>query len=134
MVSRGERCCRVVRVALGMTLSVGVASEARSAELPDGHDTALPCRPTISCTAVITPPGTLEVEVGGIASKLAGGSRSLAFPFLLKQSVAKFLQLQLGSNGYTIATSSPTAATARYLDNVFLGPKFHLVDQSKWVP
>ena len=92
---------------------------------------AHPCRPTISCTAELTSPGTLEVESGAQTSGLGNGIRSLDFPFLLKATVAPYLQLQLGSNGYTTTTTSPRG---RYLDNLFVGPKFHVVDQSKWVP
>jgi hypothetical protein len=110
---------------------VGATRVARAAEPPDRRDTSRPCRPTVSCTAEIVSPGTLEVEAGAAASKLAKGSRLLALPFLLKQSVTPLLQLQLGSNGYTTTNSAPRA---RYLDNVFVGPKLHVLDQAEWAP
>jgi len=50
------------------------------------------------------------------------------FPFLLKQTLATFLQLQVGSNGYTVVTD-PSSSQLRYVDNVFFGPKFHVRDQ-----
>jgi hypothetical protein len=50
------------------------------------------------------------------------------FPFLLKQTLATFLQLQVGSNGYTVVTD-PSSSQLRYVDNVFFGPKFHVQDQ-----
>ena len=59
----------------------------------------------------------------------APGAASL--PFLLKQSLSHFLQLQAGSNGYTLVGS---AQQARYFDNVFFGPKLNLVDQGDIVP
>jgi hypothetical protein len=104
---------------------------ATAADYPDARDAAKPCRPTISCTAEIAAPGTLELESGVLASKLGDGTRSLSIPFLLKETVARFLQLQVGSNGYTTTTSSPRA---RYLDNVAVGAKLHLVDQHGFLP
>jgi hypothetical protein len=58
---------RVGRVARSTSLLAFVAGafatrSAASAELPDARDTSRPCRPTISCTAEIVSPGTLEVE------------------------------------------------------------------------
>ena len=116
---------------LAFMVGVSATRTAESAEPPDARDAARPCRPTVSCTAELTAPGTLEVETGAQASRLGDGSRALTVPFLLKQTVARFLQLQLGSNGYTTTTASPRG---RYLDNLFVGPKFHVVDQTKWVP
>jgi hypothetical protein len=86
---------------------------------------ARPCRPTVSCTADIVSPGAFEVEAGGLFSK-APGERQAAFPVLLKQTLTPLLQLQVGSNGYTFLTGN---APAKYLDNVFVGPKLHLRDQ-----
>jgi hypothetical protein len=93
---------------------------------PDAQDQARPCRPTVSCTADIVAPGTLEVETGAMSS--AGGrgpAHTASLPLLIKQTLSRHLQLQLGSNGYTSGDGpSPT----RYVDNVFFGPKVHLVD------
>jgi len=96
-----------------------------------GDTQALPCRPTIACTADIVTPGALEIEAGVIYRRLAGDEKQLSDPFLVKLTVAKWLQLQVGSNGFT-SEQGPTAA--QYFDGVTLGAKFHLVDQSKWVP
>jgi hypothetical protein len=119
-----------------LVLVAGVCAtrRAESAEPPDGRDTSRPCRPTVSCTAEIVAPGTLEVETGAAASKLGNGSRSLTVPFLLKQSVTPQLQLQLGSNGYTATTATTSTPPARYLDNVFVGPKLPVLDQGRWAP
>ena len=121
------------RAASLLLLVAGICATrtAEAAEPPDARDASRPCRPTISCTAELTSPGTLEVKTGAQASRLGDKSRALSFPFLLKQTVAPFLQLQLGSNGYTTTTASPHG---RYLDNLFVGPKFHVADQKKWVP
>jgi hypothetical protein len=101
--------------------------QAVFADLPDTDDQVHPCRPTISCTADITAPGRLEVEAGGLYASAAG--HTLSFPILLKLSLTPLVQLQVGSNGYTLVNGVDGAAPARYLDNVFLGPKLHLHDQ-----
>ncbi len=101
------------------------------ADLPDSSVQARPCRPTISCTADIVAPGALEVEAGELYSKTVNGDHQLSFPFLLKLSLSKILQLQLGSNGYTAIAG---AVPARYLDNIFFGPKLHVLDQTDYRP
>ena len=52
-------------------------------------------------------------------------------PFLLKLTVAEWLQLQVGSNGPTFA-SAP--ASARFFDNIAFVAKAHLYDQTRLVP
>ncbi len=101
-------------------------------DLPDSRDDVHPCRPTISCTADIVAPGRFELEAGGLASSAAnGGAHVVSVPFLLKQSFTHLLQLQVGSNGYTLVDSTPRV---HYLDNVFFGPKLHLHDQGDLWP
>jgi len=96
-------------------------------DIPDARDSAHPCRPTVSCTADLTSPGTLEVEAGELAAVASGGAHVASFPVLLKQTFTPLLQLQVGSNGYTSLGPVPRA---RYLDNVVFGPKLHLHDQT----
>jgi hypothetical protein len=96
-------------------------------DAPDARDSAHPCRPTISCTADLTSPGTLEIEAGELASLARGGAHVASFPVLLKQTFTPLLQLQVGSNGYTFAGPTPRA---HYLDNLVFGPKLHLHDQT----
>ena len=100
-------------------------------DLPDVRDHALPCRPTISCTADIAAPGTLEVEGGLLVSRLSDQTRAWSYPFLMKQTMSKLLQLQVGSNGFTTIHG---AAPAQYLDNLVVGPKLHLRDQGALLP
>jgi hypothetical protein len=96
-------------------------------DLPGAEDQARPCRPTISCTADIVAPGSLEVEVGTLsATSSTGPARAVSFPLLLKQTLLPWLQLQVGSNGYTQLEAVPPL---RYFDNVIFGPKLHLNDQ-----
>jgi hypothetical protein len=102
------------------------AGPARAAGWPGDRDTAMPCRPTISCTAELASPGTLELEAGYIYRRLAGGTAERNTPFLLKLTVLPWLQVQVGSNGYTV---SQGAAPARFFDNVIGALKFHVFDQ-----
>jgi hypothetical protein len=97
---------------------------------PDTRDQAHPCRPTISCTADITAPGTLEIEEGTLFSHSLHANEA-TFPVLLKQTFTRLLQLQVGANGYTVLAGK---SDANYLDNVYFGPKLHLLDQSTYVP
>jgi hypothetical protein len=111
---------------LGAACVTLIARSSRAVDGPGPDDQAHPCRPTISCTADIVSPGSVEVEVGSQLSGVARGDRELAFPLLLKLTFTRLLQLQVGSNGYTtIAGPVPV----HYFDNVILGPKLHLLDQ-----
>ncbi len=119
-------------------VAAGSATDALAVEAPDARDKALPCRPTIACTADIVPPGTLDVEMGALFRKLGPtlgapneGSRQWTFPFLLKLTLASWVQLQVGSNGYSEAVG---ATPENFFDDALVGLKFHLVDQTEWVP
>jgi hypothetical protein len=101
-------------------------SRAPSPGAPDDRDRALPCRPTIACTADLVPPGTFEIEAGYLYRAAAGGATQRTFPVLLKLTLTPWLQLQVGSNGYTVAQGD---VPARFLDDVVLGLKLHLADQ-----
>jgi hypothetical protein len=101
------------------------------AEPPSDNDRALPCRPTIACTADIVSPGTFEVEAGALFRRIDGTARQWTFPFLLKQTVTETVQVQVGSNGYSIVEGD---VPAQYLDDVVVGPKVHLLDQTRSRP
>ena len=108
-------------------------ARSAAADLPSQRDHAAPCRPTVSCTADLTTPGTLEVEAGFQSSRSATGigTTTVSAPFLLKQTLSKLLQLQVGSNGYTGVRGD---SHADYLDNLLLGAKLHLQDQKRFLP
>ena len=112
-----------------LTVALAIAHLAPSvwADLPDDRDHSLACRPPIACTAAFVPPGTFEVESGALFRRLSGETRQWTFPLLLKQTVAEAVQLQVGSNGYTIERD---AVSAQYLDDVTIGAKLHLFDQT----
>lgn len=101
-------------------------------DTPGAGDHTLPCRPTIACTADIVSPGSFEVEAGGLFRKANNtDSRQLTFPLLLKQTFTRFFQLQVGSNGYSDLQGS---IRSRYVDDITVGGKFHLVDQGRYLP
>ena len=95
---------------------------------PDATTHVLPCRPTISCTADIAAPGTLEVEVGYNYARSDPFVEDRNFPFLIKLTLSKLLQLQVESNSATFTS------TATYFDDVFAGVKLHIADQGKLAP
>jgi hypothetical protein len=99
--------------------------------LPDDHDRVLRCRPTIACTAELASPGTLEVETGYIDRAAGAGAAQRSFPFLLKLTLATWGQVQIGSNGYTVAQRP---RTERFFDDVTVGLKLHLADQGPVQP
>jgi len=111
------------------TMVLAAHATAFAAETPTARDKALPCRPTVSCTADLAAPGTLEVEAGWLTAKGDFGSTKNA-PMLVKLTLTKLVQLQVGSNGPTFVEPS----RALYFDDVLVGAKLHLTDQSKTGP
>jgi hypothetical protein len=87
----------------------------------------------VACTADIVAPGNVEIETGGFYSKLPHDTRQWTTPFLLKPTFTKWLQVQVGSNGYTV-TQTPTAPTSRFMDALYFGSKFHVLDQGTYAP
>jgi hypothetical protein len=121
----------VRRVAFALTLGIAAAPRAAAAmDWPNADDSTRPCRPTVSCTADIAKPGALEIEAGALYAK-TGEPRLGVFPFLLKQTLTELVQLQVGSSGWSVVVGPPSA---HWLDNVFFGPKLHLLDQGDIAP
>jgi hypothetical protein len=129
-----------VSLAVGALSAAVLSSDpARAADTPDARDKTLPCRPTIACTADFVPPGTVDVEAGALfrslgrdgASSRLGATRQWTFPFLAKLTLEPWVQLQVGSNGLTAATG---LVPQGFFDDVVVGPKFHLADQTAWTP
>lgn len=119
--------------ALAIAAALVAACSARTAfaDLPTDRDTALPCRPTIACTADLVPAGTAEIEAGALHRRLAGKAEQWSFPLLLKQSLTDWLQLQIGSNGYTITRGKDLT---QYLDDLSVTVKVHLLPQTTYLP
>ena len=92
---------------------------------------ALPCRPTIACTADLVPPGDFEIEAGYLLRRFRDTTLQHSTPLLLKLTLATWVQLQVGSNGGIFA-SGP--APVKYLDDILVGLKLHLIDQEKRFP
>jgi hypothetical protein len=89
---------------------------------------ALPCRPTIACTADIVPSGTFELEAGYLYRRLAHDKNQSSVPFLLKLSLTDALQLQVGSNGPTFAPMQS------FFDDVVAGLKLRVHRQTERTP
>jgi hypothetical protein len=98
---------------------------ASAADLPDSNTQIFPCRPTIACTADISAPGTLELEAGALYRHVAAPRPEWTFPFLFKLSLAPWMQVQLGSNGFT---TGQDPGVASYLDNLDVVAKLHFQD------
>src|SRR5262249_15049422 len=105
--SMGSSLPLVAALSFGTVLLLAIP--ARAAGWPDERDRVLPCRPTIACTADLVAPGTLEIEAGYLYRRAAGGAVQRTWPFLIKLTVAPWVQLQVGSNGYTASPGSAPA-------------------------
>jgi hypothetical protein len=111
--------------------AANLPASAHAVGFPDASYKALPCRPTIACTADIVPPGVAELELGYIYRRLGNRANQHSVPFLLKLTIADWLQFQFGSNGPTLASwPSP----ARFFDDLTFGLKLHLRDQTTDAP
>jgi hypothetical protein len=123
-----RRRCRRARLA-----ALVVLGPSRAAFALDGLGDvrALPCRPTIACTADFVPPGSFEVEMGALFRRVGAEGRQWTLPLLAKLTLAEWLQAQVGSNGYTVTRGD---MPAQYFDDVTAGLKVHLVDQRAIVP
>jgi hypothetical protein len=119
-----------VTSALALSTVILAPAPVHAAGGPQDSDRVLPCRPTIACTAELVPPGTFEIEAGYLyraATPGAGLATQRSSPVLLKLTVATWLQVQVGSNGFTVAQGD---APGRFFDDVTLGLKLHLLDQA----
>jgi hypothetical protein len=119
-----------MRAAFATLLLLVASSDARAVSWL-GDQQALPCRPTIACTADIVPPGSVELEMGYLFRKLHDPAIQHSVPILGKLTLTEWLQLQIGGNGPTFA-NAPVAM--RYLDDLVAGLKLHLIDQDRRTP
>ncbi len=123
---RASRTAWVGAVFSLMTLNVVYGWEG-----PGDSDKALPCRPTIACTADLVSPGTVELETGVLHQDLAGEGSRTQTPWLAKFTLATWLQLQAAGNGFLSQQGSSAGPSA---DDIALGAKIHLVDQGAALP
>jgi hypothetical protein len=124
-------CLRYSALPAGLVAGALTWSSTTCALEGPGDTRALPCRPTIACTADLVQPGVFELETGVLFRKLGTQARQWTFPLLAKLTLANWVQAQLGSDGYTLAVGD---VPARYLDDITAGAKFHVVDQSAITP
>jgi hypothetical protein len=117
---------RLTIVIVAMSCSV-----ASAADWFDPDHQALPCRPTIACTANLVPPGSVEIEMGYLFRQLRAPATQHSVPLLAKLTLAEWVQLQVGGNGPSFVNAPvPTL----YLDDLVAGFKFHLADQTNRRP
>jgi hypothetical protein len=116
-----------------LALAGALLASARSGKAaePPGNTRTLPCRPTIACTADLAAPGAFELEAGTLFRRLGATGRQWTFPFLAKLTTSEWFQLQVGSNGYSVAHGD---IPAQFLDDAEIGGKVHLIDQGDLVP
>ncbi len=121
---------RSARLAIA-SLVLATATRARGFGGPTDEDQALPCRPTIACTADIVAPGFVELEGGALFRRLGDGTLQFSTPFLLKLSLSRSVQLQVASNGYTLQGAPDRA---HFFDDVSVGLKIRLHEQTSDLP
>jgi hypothetical protein len=125
---------RPASIVTGFLLALAVATPPARAAADGGpsamgeSEAALPCRPTIACTAEFVSPGRFEVELGYLGRSLEGRFQH-STPALVKVTLTEAIQLQLGSNGL-VAEGSHRA----YLDAPLVTAKVLLVKQSGLLP
>jgi hypothetical protein len=119
----------LVELIVALVIIATLPGSSAAMNLPDQDTRALPCRPTITCTADLTQPGVFEIELGFITRRLGSGNFQYATPLLLKLTLAEWVQLQVGTNGGVFLPTGPSQAS--YLDNISLGGKFHVRDQTE---
>ena len=108
------------------------ADPARAADDPNDLRVR-PCRPTISCSADLVPPGAVEIELGYAPRNVRPGGWIHTEPVLLKLTLTRWLQAQVGGSGY-VFTQGQVAKSLRYYDDVSFGLKTHFVDQTSVIP
>ncbi len=111
---------------------LALASPARAGEDPDDLRVR-PCRPTISCSADLVPPGAVEIELGYAPRSVRPGGWIHTEPILLKLTLTRWLQVQVGGSGY-VFTEGQVSRSLRYYDDVSFGLKPHFLDQTALLP
>jgi hypothetical protein len=125
-----RRASRTAPLAIGLALATCLgASPARAAGFPDESYRALPCRPTIACTADLVPPGALEIELGYLRKKLPDGVAH-SVPLLLKLTLLRDLQLQAGTGTALLSMHGVT----KPVDDFSAGLKLRFLHQGGIAP
>src|SRR5262245_9651751 len=107
-------------------LAVCTPNAVARADSPADDTRVLPCRPTVTCTADLAPPGTLEVELG-YQLKRGGGEWDHAVSLVVKLPLARWIELQ-------VATDYMHTPSASHVDNIVLAAKLHVLDQQSARP
>ena len=72
-----------------ITVALCWSAVSRAEPPADDEHPSLPCRPTVSCTADIVRPGSLEIEAGYLFHKLSEPTHSV--PLLVKLTLAEWV-------------------------------------------
>lgn len=72
--------------------------------------------------------GSIEIELGYIMKDAGEAGREHTTPFMLSIGLQPWMQVQIGSNGYTYRPE------AQFFDDLMLGFKFRLTEQSAYLP
>jgi hypothetical protein len=126
---------RSLVVLLSLVAPFSAFAQASGGTVSDTNDhaasdrvTALPCRPTIACTADLVPAGNFEVEAGyGARGAGQNAFRDVGHSgqVLLKYSLTDDVQLQLGTVGLFVAGGG---TTLHAFDGVTPGVKWKFLD------
>lgn len=116
----------LARFTLALSLLGALARPAAAVTWPDEEFVALPCRPTVACTADIVGAGMLEIEAGYLARKADGLTHTT--PFVVKYSLFSWMQLQVGGNGGVFVEDT------RRFDDIWVLGKFRLLTQDDTRP
>ena len=88
----------------------------------------LPCRPTISCTADLVPPGSFEIEAGYYARRVPPAGYVHDQPLLAKLTLFPWIQAQLGMNGAVFTTGRQSPEPPVRTDLIAVAPTPYVVE------
>ena len=92
-----------------------------------GEEEWLPDRPDVAESAFVVPTGRFQIEIGITAGKKRGEESSVITPFLFRYGFYKDFELRIGGPGLIQEEEAN-------LGDIDLGLKYHLFDESAWIP
>lgn len=114
-----------------LPVSQSVEPDVPPKTTPGGSPRALPCRPTIACTAEIVPAGMFEVEAGYAQRQAPGQASFHGAAVLAKYSLTDRIQLQVGSNN---AFAAQAGLATHGFDGAFALGKYVFNTQTDVMP
>ncbi len=118
---------RTLIPAIGWLLSICIYYE--SGNQARGEEEWLPDRPDVAESAFVVPTGRFQVEMGINIGEARGEEEvSVLTPFLFRYGFYKNFELRVGGQGLIRDEGETNFA------DLDLGIKYHLLDESKWIP